>query len=128
MAINELISVHGMKPGHGINLLSGNTLANLAVERTLTTIPVAKGQTTKSKFVRIDDMSSLHKSLGIEVTASGSYMGFSANAKVDFADECNFNTHSTYIFIHIEVTNAFLSMDDPVLTSDANDLLKNKNP
>jgi hypothetical protein len=126
--MNELTYVHGMKPGHGINRLNGNNLASTAVEGTLTPIEFAKGQSVKSKFIRIDDISSLHKSLGVEVTASGGYMGFSANAKVDFASECNFNSHSTYLMIHIEVTNAFLSMDNPVFSSEALELLKNRQP
>ena len=125
--MQPMIYVEGMKPGHGINVLTGDVLPSIAVNGSLTSIPEAHGQVVTSKFVRIDDISSLHTSLGIDVTADGSYAGFSGNAKVQFADTCNFNSHSTYILIHIEVKNAFLSMDDPVLTPDANELIRNQN-
>ena len=126
--MNELIFVNGMKPGHGINVLAGDHLPNIAVEGALTALPMAHGQKVTSKLVRIDDISSLHKSLGIEVSASGFYYGYSANAKMNFANECNVNSHSTYLMVHIEVENAFLSMDDPVLTADALDLLRAHKP
>ena len=125
--MQELIYVNGMKPGHGINILTGDNLSNIAVSGNFTPIEFAKGQNVKTQLIRIDDISSLHKSLGVEVTASGSFMGFSANAKVDFANECNFNSHSTYLMIHVEVTNAFMSMDDP-LKPDAEELLRTKQP
>lgn len=126
--MNELIFVNGMKPGHGINVLAGDNLPNTAVEGAITPIVAAQGQKVTNKLVRIDDVASLHKSLGIDVSASGFYYGYSANAKMDFANECNVNSHSTYLMVHIQVQNAFLSMDDPVLTQDALDLLRAQKP
>jgi hypothetical protein len=126
--MNQLIFVDGMKPGHGINVLAGDHLPNIAVDGPITALPMAHGQTVTSKLVRIDDVSSLHKSLGIDVSASGFYYGYSVNAKMKFANECNVNSHSTYLMVHIEVKNSFLSMDDPVLTSDALELLRTHKP
>lgn len=121
--MNELVYVEGMKPGHGIDVLAGNLLQNIAVIGPLTPITIAQGQRITSQMVRIDDVTSLHKSLGINVSASGYYYGYSASAKMEFATECNINSHSTYLLVRIQVQNAFLSMDDPVLSPDALDLL-----
>lgn len=126
--MNELIYTAGMKPGHGIDVLAGNHLPNIAVDGPLTPITMAQGQRVTSQLVRIDDVSSLHKSLGIDVSASGYYYGYSASAKMDFATSCNINSHSTYLLVRIQVQNAFLSMDDPVLTKDAMDLLTSQRP
>lgn len=126
--MNELIFIDGMKPGHGINVLAGDDLPNIAVEGVLTPITVAEGQRITRQLIRIEDVASLHKSLGVDVSASGFYYGYSANAKMSFADECNVNSHSTYLMVHVEVKNAFVSIDNPVLTQDAIDLLTAQKP
>jgi hypothetical protein len=123
--MQQIIFVDGMKPGHGINLLTGDFSPASAVRGTVTPIEFGQGQNVTSEITRIDDVSSFHKALGVEVTADGSYMGFSANAKVSYADDHNINSHSTYLLIHVEVKNSFVSMDDPVLSDDAIELLRN---
>ena len=45
----------------------------------------------------------LHEFLGINVEAEGSYLGFSASAKVDYAEECDFSNFSTYVVIQVRV-------------------------
>jgi hypothetical protein len=123
--MQQIVFIDGMKPGHGINLLTGDLSPAVAVRGTITPIEFGQGQNVTSEITRIDDVSSFHKALGVEVTADGSYMGFSANAKVSYADTHNLNSHSTYLLIHVEVKNAFVSMDDPVLSDDAIELLRN---
>ena len=116
----------GMDIGIGINLLNGNALIQ-GVTGTVTT-PEAAGQTVKARIVRIDDMSTLHTSLGVDVSASGSYAGFSASDKMDFADSCGFNEHSIYLLISITVTNALTRMNSPALIPEAALLLQNQKP
>jgi len=116
----------GMDIGVGVNLLTGEVL-----ERGVTGVvsdPLAVGQTVESRIVRIDDLSSLHKSLQIDVSASGSYLGFSASAKMDYADSCGFNEHSIYLLVLVRVTNALTRMDTPALIPEATGLLRNKRP
>src|SRR5260221_2706266 len=125
--MNEIVFVDGMKPGHGINLLTGQLSPSPAVTGALSSIPVAQGQKVRSEITQITDVSTFHKALGVEVTADGSYAGFSANAKVSYADTHNINSHSTYLLIHVEVKDAFLSMDEPVFNDDSMELLRNQN-
>ena len=115
----------GMDIGVGVNLLTGEALVTAVTGTPVP--PDASGQTVESRLVRIDDISSLQKSLGIDVSANGSYMGFSASAKVDYSDSCSFNEHSIYLLISIKVTNALVRIDNPVLTAEANELLAAKN-
>jgi hypothetical protein len=114
----------GMNVGVGVNLLTGEALVKAITGEIIT--PQASGQDVESRIVRIDDMSSLHKSLGIDVSASGSYMGFSASAKVDYADSCNFNEHSIYLLVKVTVTNTLTRIDSPALIPEAFELLQNQ--
>lgn len=116
----------GMDVGIGVNLLTGEALVQGVTGAV--TPPEAAGQNVQSRIVRIDDISSLHTSLGVDVSASGSYMGFSASAKMDYADSCSFNEHSIYLLVSVVVTNALTRMDSPVLNPDAALLLQNQKP
>ena len=114
----------GMDVGIGVNLLTGEALVQ-GVTGTVTT-PDAAGQNIQSRIIRIDDISSLHTALGVDVSASGSYMGFSASAKMDYADSCGFNEHSIYLLVSVIVTNSLTRMDSPVLIPEATLLLQNQ--
>lgn len=116
----------GMEVGIGINLLNGNALEQ-GVIGTITP-PEAAGQNVQARILRIDDMSSLHTSLGVDVSASGSYMGFSGSDKTNYADSCGFNEHSTYLLVSVGVTNALTRMKFPALTPEAALLLQNQKP
>lgn len=116
----------GMDVGIGVNLLTGEALVQ-GVTGTVTP-PEAAGQNVQSRIIRIDDISSLHTALGVGVSASGSYMGFSASAKMDYADSCGFNEHSIYLLVSVVVTNALTRMDSPALTAEAALLLQNQKP
>lgn len=120
----QLPYVNGMDFGVGLDLLSGEPLQE-AVTGTITPVTTARGQTVESKLMRIDSLSTLHKTIGISVEGGGSYMGFSGSAKVNFADSCNFNEYSTYFLISIRVEDVFERLDDPVLIVDAVELLRN---
>jgi hypothetical protein len=116
----------GMDVGIGVNLLTGEALVQ-GVTGTVTQ-PDAAGQSVQSRIVRVDDISSLHTALGVDVSASGSYMGFSASAKMDYADSCGFNEHSVYLLVSVVVTNSLTRMDSPALTAEAALLLQNQKP
>ena len=55
-------------------------------------------------------------------------MGFSGSAKVDYANSCDFSSFSTYVVVHVSVENATETIDSPVFSPDANELLINNNP
>ncbi len=114
----------GMKLGFGYDLITGNALTSRAVEGTISAIQDARGQTVTSHNVRIDDIDTLHQTIGVNVDAGGSYFGASVDVKVDYAKECNVSTHSTHILVGVSVQDAFENFDNPVLSQDANELLK----
>ncbi|WP_380156205.1 hypothetical protein [Kineococcus sp. R86509] len=114
-----------MKVGKGYNLLTGDALPSPAVTGTLSPVQMSGGQQVVSQIRRIEDLETLHTSLGVSVDAGGSYMGFSASAKVDFVGESNFTQYSTYLLVKVSVSNAVLTFDDPVLTDEAVLLVQN---
>jgi hypothetical protein len=121
--------VDGMKVGLGYNQLNGDTSPTRAVQGTdITPLKQAGGQRLTSTITTITDVEELHKSLGVTVDAGGSYMGFSASAKVDYVQSCDFSSFSTYIVVKVIVENAILTIDDPVFSPDASELLVNNNP
>jgi hypothetical protein len=69
----------------------------------------------------------LHESLGINVAAEGSYMGFSASAKLSYANTCDFSSFSTYTVIQVRVSNPFVTIKDPKFSDDARELLEARN-
>jgi hypothetical protein len=116
----------GMDVGVGVNLLTGEALVK-GVTGSITP-PDATGQRVESRIIRIEDISSLYKSLSVGVSASGSYLGFSASAKVDYADSCGLNEHSIYLLVAVVVTNTLTRMDSPALIPEAAQLLQNNKP
>jgi hypothetical protein len=113
-----------MKAGLGYNRLTGDVLPSPAVQGTaITPVQGAGGQQVSSDCVTIQDVQTLHQSLGLSVDAGGSYMGFSGNAKVDYVHSCDFSSFSTYVLVRVSVQDAFESIDAPAFTPDANDLL-----
>src|SRR5476649_1502701 len=61
----------GMDVGIGINLLTGEALVQ-GVTGVVTPLDAA-GQNIQSRIIRVEDISSLHTALGVDVSASGSY-------------------------------------------------------
>jgi hypothetical protein len=114
----------GMKFGLGYNRLTGGVLPSPAVTGSTSAVSGATGQQVSIDCVTIEDVESLHKSLGISVDAGGSYMGFSGSAKVDYVHSCDLSSFSTYVLVRVSVQDAFESIDAPVFSPDASDLLK----
>jgi len=118
-----------MKVGLGYNRLSGDVLSTPAVQgSSISSIQGAGGQQVTSDCITITDVETLHKSLGISVDAGGSYMGFSGSAKVDYANSCDFSSFSTYVVVRVSVQDAAETIDSPIFSPDANELLVNNNP
>jgi hypothetical protein len=118
----------GMKIGLGYNRLTGDRTASPAVQGpTISGVQGGLGQQVTINATTIKDVETLHKSLGINIDAGGSYMGFSGSAKVDYVNECDFSSFSTYVVVRVPVRNAAETIDSPVFSTDANDLLVAEN-
>ena len=129
MAIRVIPYTEGMKIGLGYNRLTGDVLSTPAVQGTsISSLQGAGGQQVTIDCVTIQDVETLHKSLGVSVDAGGAYMGFSGSAKVDYLSSCDFSSFSTYVLVRVSVQDAFESIDSPVFSNDANELLVNNNP
>jgi hypothetical protein len=129
MATRIVPFTDGMKIGLGYNRLTGDRLPTPAVEgSSISSLKDAVGQQVTIDCTTIQDVETLHKSLGISVDAAGSYMGFSGSAKVDYANSCDFSSFSTYVVVRVSVQDAFESLDSAVFSPDAAELLVNNNP
>lgn len=118
----------GMKIGLGYNRLTGDCMPSPAVTGTsVSAIPNATGQQVTLDCTTIQDVETLHRSLGISVDAGGSYLGFSGSAKLDYANSCDFSSFSTYVLVAVSVKDATETLDSPVFSPDANELLVNSN-
>jgi len=65
--------------------------------------------TVSPQFLRIDDLKTLHETIGVNVDAGGSYFSASADVKAQYAKECNMSQ-----LVWVSVQNAFENFDDPV--------------
>lgn len=129
MATRIVPFTDGMKIGLGYNRLTGDRLPTPAVQGlSISSLQGAGGQQVTIDCTTIQDVETLHKSLGISVDAGGSYIGFSGSAKVDYANSCDFSSFSTYVVIRVSVRNATETIDSPTFSPDANELLVNNNP
>ncbi len=129
MATRIVSFTEGMKIGLGYNRLTGDRLPTPAVVgSSITAIQGAGGQRVTSDCITITDVETLHKTLGISVDAGGEYMGFSGSAKVDYANSHDFSRFSTYVVVRVSVKDVTESIDSPVFSPDANELLVNNNP
>ena len=117
-----------MKVGLGYNRLNGDVLPSPAVQGTgISSIQGAGGQFVTTDCITVQDVKTLHHSLGVSVDAAGAYMGFSGSAKVDYVHSCDFSSFSSYVLVKVCVQDAFESIDNPVFVPDANELLTTNN-
>ena len=120
--------VEGMNYGRGYNRLTGEALPSRAATGETARIKNAEGQPVDSSCRITTDVQTLHESLGISIKAGRQlHMGFSASAKVDYANKCDFSSLSSYIVVHIRGANAFEDITDPVFHADAEELLRTNN-
>jgi hypothetical protein len=124
MANRQVPFTDGMKIGLGYNRLTGEVMPTKgAAGPSISGLAQAGGQQVSIDCVTVEDVESLHKSLGVSVDAGGSYMGFSGSAKVDYLSSCDFSSFSTYVVVRVSVQNAFNSLDEPELSADAAELV-----
>lgn len=119
--------VEGMSYGRGYNRLTGEAMPSPAVVGETAKIKNAEGQRVTTSCRITTDVKTLHESLGIDIEAGGSYMGFSGSAKVQYAEQCDFSSFSTYIVVKVTVTNAFEDIQDPKFHQDAEELIEANN-
>lgn len=128
MANSIIPFTRSMKVGLGFDRLTGEVSSSPAVvSPSVTAIAGAGGQFVTSDCLIVEDVENLHKTLGVTAEAGGSYMGFSASAKVDYLNSFDFSRFSVYVVVKVSVRNAFESMDSPVFSTDAEELLKLNN-
>lgn len=124
MATRTVPFKDGMKIGLGYDRLTGDRTPSPAVQGpSITGVQGALGHQVTIDATTIKDVETLHKSLGINIDAGGSYMGFSGSAKVDYANSCDFSSFSTYVVVRVTVKNPAETIDSPVFSPDANELL-----
>jgi hypothetical protein len=124
-AQTEIPFLDGMKVGLGYDVLTGVALKSTAVEGTSLTAPAqAGGQIVKTTLQIVQEASVLRQALGISVEASAGNLFGDASAKFKFANDIAVNSFSLYVVVGVEVFNATLTLDNPVLSQAAWDLLK----
>ncbi len=127
-AQTEIPFLDGMKVGRGYDVLTGVGLKSTAVEGTSLTAPAqAGGQVVKATLQIVQESSVLRQAMGISVDASVGNLFGDASAKFKFANDIAVNSFSQYVVVGVEVFNATLTLDNPVLSTPASDLLKVKN-
>jgi len=127
MADSIVPFVRGMKVGLGYSRLTGQPSPSPSiVGPSISAIEGAKGQFVTSDCRIIEDVETLHKAIGVTAEAGGAYMGFSGSAKVDYMNSLDFSRFSIYVLVKVSVRNAFETIDSPVFSTDAEELLKLK--
>ena len=97
-----------MKVGFGYDLLNGNPRLRCSARYRLS-YPTSARSAGYFQFLRIDDLKTLHETIGVNVDAGGSYFSASADVKAQYAKECNMSQ-----LVRVSVQNAFENFDDPV--------------
>lgn len=127
-AQTEIPFVDGMKVGLGYDVLSGAATKSTAVEGTSLTAPAqAGGQTVTTTLQIVQESTTLQQTLGISVDASAGNLVGDASAKFKFASDIAVNSFSLYVVVGVEVFNATQTLDTPVLSQAASDLLRDGN-
>lgn len=120
----EVPFLDGMKVGLGYDALTGAATKSTAVTGTSLTAPAqASGQIVKTTLQIVQESSVLHQALGIDIEASAGNLIADASAKFKFANDIAVNSFSQYVVVGVEVFNATLTLDSPVLTAEASALL-----
>lgn len=118
----------GMKVGLGYDVLTGTANKSTAVTGdSLSALAQAGGQTVKTTLQIVQESSVLRQSLGISVDVQAGNVIGDASAKFKFASDIAVNSFCLYVVVGVKVSNAILTLDNPVLTQEATDLLKVNN-
>lgn len=124
----EIPFLDGMKVGLGYDVLTGVACKSPAVVGASLTAPAqAGGQTVTTTLQLVQETKVLHQALGISVDASAGNLFGDASAKYKFANDIAVNSYSLYVVVGVQVFNATLTLDNPVLSQAASDLLRENN-
>ncbi|MFI1035961.1 hypothetical protein [Streptomyces sp. NPDC020951] len=124
-AQTEIPFLDGMKVGLGYDVLTGVATKSPAVMGTSLTAPAQAGGQTVTKTLQIaQETSVLHQALGISGDVSAGSMFGDASAKFKFASDIAVNSFSLYVVVGVQVFNATQTLDNPVLSEEAADLLR----
>ena len=125
----EIPFLDGMKVGLGYDVLTGAANKSTAVMGTaLTAPPQAGGQTVTTTVRIVQESRVLHETLGVSIDASVGNLYGDLSAKFKFASDIAVNSFSQYVVVGVEVFNAVLTLDNPVLSPAAEALLRTRNP
>ncbi|MGW7196161.1 PASTA domain-containing protein [Streptomyces chryseus] len=124
-AQTEIPFLDGMKVGLGYDVLTGVATKSPAVMGTSLTAPAQAGGQIVTKTLQIaQETSVLHQALGISGDVSAGSMFGDASAKFKFASDIAVNSFSLYVVVGVQVFNATQTLDNPVLSEEAADLLR----
>jgi len=111
--------------GVGADLASGSPMAKV-VDGAATTVQQAGGSVVNFEVQRIHSTSELEQTLGIDVEASYGCASFGAgiSARFNYAKNSKVQSSSLFMTVTARIDLAFLSINDPSLTSDAAELIE----
>lgn len=104
--------------GIGVDLATGSPMGKV-VDGAVSGVTNAGGATTSFRISRIHTTSDLEKTLGLDVKASGGSGCFSASGRMNFVQNSKIHTSSLFLAITATVELENLSIDEPVLTTQA---------
>jgi hypothetical protein len=119
----EFINGLGTDIGRGFDLLKGQASSRIPlVNRAHAKLP--GGQQVEFQLTKISSSLEMDQALGVDVSASGSFLVWSASAKASYLKEKKMNKYNLYYMIKVDVINPddILSAD-PTLTVEAKNLL-----
>lgn len=122
MAIGQVTVpyINGYDFGIGADLATGSPMGKV-VSAPASPVDQAGGATVNFRVQRIQSTEELEQALGIDAEASYGCAAFGAgaSARFSFAKKSKIQSSSLFMSVTAEVELAFLSIDDPVLSPDA---------
>ena len=116
----------GVDYGVGIDSPSGSA-RNVAVTGLPTSIPNAAGTSYNYFMDSLNTMEDLQTALGISASVNGGVGLFKASAEFNFAQSCDLNSSYAFMYVSIQVTNAFEMIKQPGISDAAAQLLAQGN-
>lgn len=109
--------------GNGLDDLNGNVRGKGVTYSAPSADGEFGGQTVSFQLKIAETTDDLKKSMGIDVSVSGSYDLFSGSEKFSFAEQSNFHSYSIFLVAGITVANPPTVIENETLTASANQLL-----
>lgn len=111
--------------GNGVDDLNGNVRGKGVTYSAPSSDGSFSGQTVRFHLKMIETVDDLKKSMGIDVSVSGSYDLFSGSEKFSFTEQSNFHAYSIFLVAGITVSNPPTIIENEALTTSASTLLAN---